>query len=93
MVQLLLPVMQASFQKAILYSMREYDNVIMHRVFGILYRAGAYPDVPAELEGMERTIAKKDQLIEAKDRQLVKAAKTLAKALSISIEEAEKLLS
>jgi hypothetical protein len=57
-------------------------------------------EIIAELEGMERTIAKKDQLIEekdqalkAKDRQLVKAAKTLAESLGISQKEAEKLLS
>ncbi len=37
----------------ILYSMREYDNAILHRVFGILYRAGVYPDPPAELDGLD----------------------------------------
>ena len=33
----------------LLYNTREYDNAIMHRTFGILYRAGKYPDVPSEL--------------------------------------------
>jgi hypothetical protein len=64
-------------------------------------------EIIAELEGMERTIAKKDQLIdekdqaleekdqviEAKDRQLAKAVEALAKSLGISLEEAKKMLS
>lgn len=37
----------------LLYNTREYDNAIMLRTFGILYRAGKYPDVPAELDGMD----------------------------------------
>ena len=37
----------------ILYSLREYDNAVMHRVFGILLRGGYYPDPPAELDGMD----------------------------------------
>ena len=37
----------------VLYSLREYDNVILHRVFGILLRAGAFPEVPAELDGLD----------------------------------------
>jgi hypothetical protein len=37
----------------ILYAIREYDNVTLHRTFGILLRAGAYPPVPAELDGMD----------------------------------------
>ena len=39
----------------VLYSLREYDNAIMHRVFGILLRGGYYPDVPAELADMDST--------------------------------------
>jgi len=39
----------------LLYGLREYDNAIMHRVFGILYRRGLYPDPPAELDGMDTT--------------------------------------
>ncbi len=37
----------------VLYSLREYDNVILHRVFGILLRSGVYPDVPTELDGQD----------------------------------------
>jgi len=37
----------------LLYNTREYDNTTMHRVFGVLYRAGKYPDPPAELDGMD----------------------------------------
>jgi hypothetical protein len=37
----------------LLYNTREYDNATMHRVFGILYRAGKYPEIPAELDRMD----------------------------------------